>query len=69
MVMGAWNADYTTLLNSCNIPSLQSRRSQLKLFLYKIICVEILFPDPLIESRNTSIYLRNNNPHHFVRQP
>ena len=38
--MRDWNADYVTLLESCNLPTLASRRHYLKLwFLYQIIWV------------------------------
>ena len=69
VVTGAWDSDYVTLLSSCNISSLQSRRRQLKmLFLYKIIHGET-FPNPPIQARNIARYLRSNGQHHFVRPP
>ena len=70
VVTGAWDSDYVTLLSSCNISSLQSRRRQLKmLFLYKIIHGETFFPNPPIQARNIARYLRSNSQHHFVRPP
>jgi len=59
MCMRDWNADYATLLESCNLPTLASRRHYLKLcFLYQVIQGEFDFPGAPIVRRNLPLNLR-----------
>ena len=70
MCMRDWNADYATLLQSCNLSTLASRRRYLKLcFLYRVIQGEFDFPGAPIARRNLSLNLRNNSAFLLLRPP
>ena len=62
MCMRDWNADYATLLQSSNLPTLASRRRYLKLcFLYQVIQGQFDFPGAPVVWRNLPLNLRNNS--------
>ena len=67
MCMRDWNTDYTTLLQSSNLPTLASRRHYLKLcFLYQVIQGQFDFPGaPVV--RNLPLNLRNNSTFLLLR--
>ena len=56
-----WNADYDTLIRTCNIPTLEERRQLLKLsILYQIINGQLVIPGAPIERRIQQRSLRNS---------
>ena len=57
-----WSARYSDVLDDLNVPSLEIRRSQLKLCqLYKIVNGLCYFPPSLINTREQSHILRSTN--------
>ena len=66
--MRDWNADYATLLQSSNLPTLASRRRYLKLcFLYQVIQGQFDFPGAPVVWRSLSLNLRNNSTFLLLR--
>ena len=56
-----WNADYNTLIRTCNIPTLEERHQLLKLsILYQIINGQLVIPGAPIERRIQQRSLRNS---------
>ena len=68
MCMRDWNADYATLLQSSNLPTLASRRHYLKLcFLYQVIQGQFDIPGAPVVWRNLPLNLRNNSTFLLLR--
>ena len=63
-----WNADYDSLMEICNVPTLGYRRRYLKLcFLYSIINGHFIFPNAPIERRQLQRHLRNSDSYILQR--
>ena len=58
-----WTSSYAILLKRLNLPTLQSRRTYIKLcMVYRILNEDMYFPPEIIVYRNSSVHTRNYNP-------
>ena len=63
-----WSSGYESLLQSCNLPTLASRRHYLKLrLLYQVVNGHLNFPTAPVVPRNLSRSLRNTSTLAFER--
>ena len=61
-----WNSPYACLLEKLGLPTLQSRRSYIKLCtVYKILSEESYFPSGFFTYRNSAVNTRSYNPLHL----
>ena len=67
---GKWNEDYNSLLNSCKLPTLVSRRHYLKLsLLYQVINGSFTFPNAPLERHSISSNLRSTASSLLLQRP
>ena len=65
-----WKASYDTLINTCNVPTLEERRHCLKLsILYQIFNGHISIPSAPVERRTLQRNLRNSSSLMLQRRP
>ena len=65
--LGDWKSSYTHLLEKLSLPTLQSRRSYIKLYMvYKILNEESYFPPGIFTYLNSTVNIRSYNPLHLL---
>ena len=58
-----WTSPYAILLKRLNLPTLQSRRTYIKLcMVYRTLNEDMYFPPGIFVYRNSSVHTRNYNP-------